>query len=322
MFRPRVIPVLLLDGHALVKTLRFGSSTYIGDPVNAVKLFNDLRVDELVFLDITAAREKRVISTSLIEDLGGEANMPFAVGGGIGSVDSIRRAIAAGAEKVVLNASALESPDVVRAAAGAFGASTISVCMDVKKAWLGKDRVFRHWSGQTSDLAPVDYAKLVEKMGAGELIVQSVDRDGTMQGYDVPLIRSVSESVSIPVVALGGAGELADLAAGYFDGCASALGAGSLFVFQSRKVEGIVRRQDLGKCLDRNNTQEIANYIAWFARHAQRGQLRPLAKAQEIYGARYNAERLVRLFRELIGGLADESSYRRGLWSGQPTVSQ
>lgn len=235
MFRPRVIPVLLLDGQALVKTIGFGASKYIGDPVNAVRLFNDLLVDELVFLDITATRQHRTISTALIEEIGGEANMPFAVGGGIRTVADIRRAVGAGAEKVVLNAHALDHPEFVRAAADDFGSSTIAVCMDVKHKWLTGNRVFRHASRQTGDLSPVDYAKLVERMGAGELIVQSVDRDGMMEGYDLPLIRTISESVSIPVVALGGAGEVSDLVAGYFEGYASALGAGSLFVFQSKR---------------------------------------------------------------------------------------
>lgn len=235
MFRPRVIPVLLLDGAALVKTIRFGPGKYIGDPVNAVKLFNDLLVDELVFLDISATKENRTISTVLIEDIGDEANMPFAVGGGIRTIEDIRRVLAAGAEKVVLNAHAVDHPEFVREATETFGSSTVSVCMDVKRTWLGSQRVFQHASKQSSRYAPLEYAKLLQDMGAGELILQSVERDGTMEGYDLALIKAISEAVSIPVVALGGAGELSDLAAGYFKGYASALAAGSLFVYQSRK---------------------------------------------------------------------------------------
>lgn len=235
MFMPRIIPVLLLDGQALVKTTRFGARKYIGDPVNAVKLFNDLKVDELVFLDIFAARQGRMISTSLIEQIGGEANMPFAVGGGIRRLEDIRAAIGAGAEKVVLNSSVLETPDFLRHAADSFGSSTISVCMDVKRTLFRGNRVFQHWTNRTASLDPVAYATSLQAQGAGELIVQSVDRDGMMEGYDLPLIRAVSEAVSIPVVALGGAGSVSDLAAGYFQGFASALGAGSLFVYQSKK---------------------------------------------------------------------------------------
>lgn len=235
MFMPRIIPVLLLDGQALVKTTRFGTRRYIGDPINAVKLFNDLKVDELVFLDISASRQGRTVSTSLIEQIGGEANMPFAVGGGIRRLEDIRAAIGAGAEKVVLNASVLEKPDFLRDAAESFGSSTISVCMDVKRTLFRGNRVFQHWSRRSTGLDPVAHAKSLQALGAGELIVQSVDCDGMMEGYDLSLIRAVSEAVSIPVVALGGAGSLPDLAAGYFEGFASALGAGSLFVYQSRK---------------------------------------------------------------------------------------
>lgn len=235
MFRPRVIPVLLLDGRALVKTVRFGTGKYIGDPINAVKLFNDLGVDELVFLDISASREKRTISTALIEQIGGEANMPFAVGGGIRTLQDVRAAIASGAEKVILNDAALSDPGFVRSASDAFGSSTIAVCMDVKRALFGGARVFSHASGKSGGRDPVEYARSIEGLGAGELIVQSVDRDGVMEGYDLPLIKAISQAVSIPVVALGGAGSISDLAAAHLEGHASAVAAGSLFVFQSRK---------------------------------------------------------------------------------------
>lgn len=235
MFRPRVIPVLLLDGPALVKTVRFGAGKYIGDPVNAVKLFNDLGVDELVFLDISASREKRTIPTTLIEQIGGEANMPFAVGGGIRTLQHVRTAIASGAEKVILNDAALNDPDFVRAAADAFGSSTIAVCMDVKRGMFAGARVFSHAARKLSGRDPVEYAKSIERLGAGELIVQSVDRDGIMDGYDIPLLKAISEAVAIPVVALGGAGDVADLARAHFEGFASAVAAGSMFVYQSRK---------------------------------------------------------------------------------------
>jgi imidazole glycerol-phosphate synthase subunit HisF len=235
VFRPRVIPVLLLDGQALVKTVRFAAGQYIGDPLNAVKLFNDLRVDELVFLDISASRQKRMISTALIAQIGGEANMPFAVGGGIRTLQQIRSAIAAGAEKVVINDAALLDPGFVRSAADTFGSSTIAVCLDVKRAMFAGRRVFSHCLKKSSGRDPVEYARAIEALGAGELVVQSVDRDGMMDGYDIALIKAVSEAVSIPVVALGGAGDLTDLASAYFDGFASAVAAGSLFVYQSRK---------------------------------------------------------------------------------------
>lgn len=235
MFRPRIIPLLLLDGTALVKTIRFGAGKYIGDPVNAVKLFNDLEVDELVFLDITATRENRTISPALIEQIGSEANMPFAVGGGIHKLEHIRHGLAAGAERVVLNVHALDCPGFVRDAAGAFGSSTVSVCVDVKRTWLGQERVYRHTSRKKTSYDALKYVKMIQDMGAGELILQSVDRDGVMGGYDLDLIRAVSETVSIPVVALGGAGSSSDLSKAYFNGYASAVAAGSLFVYQGKK---------------------------------------------------------------------------------------
>ncbi len=239
MFRPRVIPVLLLDGQALVKTIQFGAGKYLGDPINAVKLFNDLNVDELVFLDISATKEKRMISAELIEQIGGEANMPFAVGGGIRSLQDIRSALASGAEKVIINDAALTDPGFVRSAADTFGSSTIAVCLDVKRVLFAGGRVFSHSTRKSSARDPVEYARSIEGLGAGELIVQSVDRDGMMDGYDVPLVRAVSEAVSIPVVALGGAGCLADLATAHFQGFASAVAAGSLFVYQS-KMRGVL----------------------------------------------------------------------------------
>ena len=235
MFRPRVIPVLLLRNRDLVKTIAFGKDRYIGDPINAVKIFNDLKADELVFLDILASKEKRCIPLQFVEDVGSEANMPFAVGGGIGSLEQIRAVISAGAEKVILNTQALERPEFVEDAANAFGSSTITVCMDVKKKWMGGNRAWGRGATKASKYQPVEFAELMQARGAGELIVQSVAQDGQMSGYDIELIRQISEAVSIPVVALGGAGNLQHLTQAHVDGCASAIGAGSLFVYHGRK---------------------------------------------------------------------------------------
>jgi cyclase len=232
MFRPRVIPVLLLRGSALVKTRGFSAPTYIGDPINAVRIFNDLKADELVFLDILASREGRTVSLEFVRNVGEEADMPFAVGGGIGTVGDMRAILGAGAEKVVLNTHAALDPRLIRDAAGAFGSSTIVVCMDVKKDLLGRSRVWTHGGTRATKHTPEDYAMLVERSGAGEIIVQSIPRDGAMDGYDLDLTRRISESVTIPVVALGGAGSLEHLRQAYRDAHASGLAAGSLFVFQ------------------------------------------------------------------------------------------
>ncbi len=231
MFRPRVIPVLLLRDGALVKSVRFKNHRYIGDAVNAVRIFNDLRADELVFLDIDASKAGRCISVDFVRQVGEEADMPFAVGGGICSIEQIGPLIAAGAEKVVLCSQAASNPKFVREACEAFGSSTIVVCMDVRKKLLRGPRVWTLGGSRATRYAPVDFAQLMEAMGAGELVVQSVEQDGTMRGYDIPLIRSVSDSVTIPVIALGGAGGMAHLADAYRSGRATGLAAGSLFVF-------------------------------------------------------------------------------------------
>src|SRR3954452_19289116 len=201
MFRPRVIPVLLLRNGGLVKTEGFGKQRYIGDPINAVRIFNDLRADELVFLDILATREARLISLDFVRKVGGEANMPFAVGGGIRSLADIRSILSAGAEKVVINSHAAENPDFIAEAADSFGSSTITVCIDVKKKWRGADRTWTAGGSRATSYAPEQFARLAEEKGAGEIIVQSIQRDGTMEGYDLDLIGRVSEAVTIPVVA-------------------------------------------------------------------------------------------------------------------------
>jgi len=235
MFRPRIIPVLLLKDLALVKSIGFKNFKYIGDPINAVKIFNDLKADELVFLDITASKENRLISLDFVKDVGEEANMPFAVGGGIRSIEDIRKIISAGAEKVVINSYAAENPDFIKEASDTFGSSTIVVCIDVKKKLFGGLQTWTLNGSKSTKFSPIDFAKLMQEKGAGEIIIQSIERDGTMEGYDLELIKSISESVSIPVVALGGAGKLIHLEEGYQKGFANGLAAGSLFVYQGSK---------------------------------------------------------------------------------------
>jgi cyclase len=230
MFRPRVIPVLLVEHGALVKTQRFGGALYVGDPINAVRIFSELEADELIVLDIAATRERRCISAEFVRSVGEEAGMPFAAGGGIRSIREVRELLAAGAEKVVLGSFAAENPSFVRDVSNHFGASTIIVCVDVRRDADGRSRVFTVGGTQATSLDPVGFAKTMETMGAGEVAIQSIDRDGMRSGYDVALVREVSQAVTIPVIALGGAGSTEDLRAGYVDGHASALAAGSLFV--------------------------------------------------------------------------------------------
>ena len=231
MFLPRIIPVLLLKGKGLVKTVKFKNPKYIGDPINAVKIFNDLKADELVFLDITASKENRTVSVDLVKDIGDEAFMPFGVGGGIESIVQVENLLKAGAEKVILNTNAVIHPDLIEEAAGIFGSQSIVVSIDVKKTILGKYECWIKDGSVNSKLSPLDLAKKAENMGAGELIINSIDLDGMMMGYNIDLIKSIANAVSIPVVACGGAGNLDHLNYAYKDGNAHALAAGSMFVF-------------------------------------------------------------------------------------------
>lgn len=231
MFKPRIIPVLLLKGNALVKSKAFKDYRYIGDPINAVKIFNDLKADELVFLDICATKENRTVSLEFVKNVGEEANMPFAVGGGIKSLEDIRKVIGAGAEKVVINSAAVENPDFILRASETYGSSTIVVCMDVKKNIFGDYKVWIKNGSKSTRYAPVDFAKLMEEKGVGEIIAQSIEQDGMMNGYDINLIKKISEAVSIPVISLGGAGNLKHMKQSYIEGYASGLAAGSMFVY-------------------------------------------------------------------------------------------
>jgi cyclase len=235
MFRPRIIPVLLLKDLAIVKSVRFKNYKYIGDPINAVRIFNELEADELVFLDITASKRKRLISLDFVKAVGEESQMPFCVGGGIRTLEDIKAVIAAGAEKVVLNTSAGRDPEFVKAASDEFGSSTIVICVDVKRTLFGVERVWILGGSRATRFSPVDFAKLMEDKGAGELIIQSIEKDGTMEGYDIDQIKRISQAVSIPVVALGGAGRIEDLIDGYRYGFANGLAAGSLFVYQDKR---------------------------------------------------------------------------------------
>ncbi|MFO7256967.1 MAG: AglZ/HisF2 family acetamidino modification protein [Bacteroidota bacterium] len=231
MLRTRIIPCLLLKGQGLVKTIKFQSPTYIGDPINAVKIFNDKEVDELVFLDITATLENRPPNFKLLRQITDECFMPLAYGGGIRSIDQIAQLLKAGIEKVIINSAAYLDQRFLAEAVRIFGSSTIVVSIDVKKKLLGKHVVYIKSGTYATKEDPVAYAKRIEELGAGEILLNSINADGTMKGYDLSLIRAVSHNVSIPVVACGGAGSIQDLRLAKEAG-ASAVAAGSMFVFQ------------------------------------------------------------------------------------------
>lgn len=232
MLRARVIPCLLLKDAGLVKTVRFKDPTYLGDPINVVKLFNDKEVDELVFLDIRATREDRKPPFAVLQKIASQCFMPLCYGGGVRTIEDMTRLFQMGIEKVAINTHAVENPAFVRAASDRFGAQSVVVSLDAKRNFFGRYEVMIRGGSKSTGIDPVRLAVEMERHGAGELLINSIDRDGTMAGYDLELIRRISSAVSIPVVACGGAGNLGDLAAVVKAGGASAAAAGSVFVFQ------------------------------------------------------------------------------------------
>jgi cyclase len=228
MLLPRIIPLLLLQNGGVVKTVRFKNPTYIGDPINAVKIFNDKGADELMVIDLDASQERADLAR--VKEMAAEAFMPVTYGGGIRTLSDIERSVKCGVEKVVINTAAALDFAFIRAAARAFGSSTIVVSVDYRKTLLRAARVCMKRGNIVTAHAPLDFARHAEEAGAGELLLHSVDRDGTMTGYDVALLKTVAQHTLVPVTVCGGAKSLDDLSLAFANG-ASAAAAGSLFVF-------------------------------------------------------------------------------------------
>jgi imidazole glycerol-phosphate synthase subunit HisF len=231
---PRIIPVLLLADGGLVKTVRFQDPRYVGDPINAVRIFNDKQVDELVLLDIGATVEGRQPDFAAIEEIAGEAFMPVGYGGGVRDIATAARMIQLGVEKVIVNSAAVENREGIAEIADRLGSSTLVVSIDAASRPDGGWEVATRSGTHRTGLDVRAQAEAMAKLGAGELIINSVDRDGTMEGYDLELVRQVAGVVDVPVVACGGAGSLTDLALAVEEGGAAAAAAGSLFVFHGR----------------------------------------------------------------------------------------
>ena len=234
MHRSRVIPCLLIRGNGLVKTRKFKDPVYVGDPVNAMRIFSEKEVDEIVVLDIDASREGREPNYDLIAEMAGEAFMPMAYGGGIQNLEQVRRLIRSGIEKVVINSSAIKSTEVISAAADVFGNQAIVGAVEVKKNMFGGYRMVTEGATVEVQTGLDEHIQNLVLAGVGEIFLNNVNRDGMMQGYDLPLVRSVTQKVRVPVVACGGAGTKEHLLQVICDGGASAAAAGSLFVFHGR----------------------------------------------------------------------------------------
>ncbi len=233
MLKTRVIPCLLLRNGGLVKTFQFDKPKYVGDPINAVRIFNEKEVDEIVILDITATPEKREPNFELIKDLASQAFMPLAYGGGITNIQQIEKLFSIGIEKVVLNTIVSTNPNLIKQAADIAGSSSVVVCMDVKSKLFGKPTVFNHAGKVDTKQDPIQFAQKMQESGAGELIFNSIDRDGMQKGYDLVLIEKIAQAIDIPLVALGGAATLDDFRKAVDHG-ASAVAAGSMFVFHGK----------------------------------------------------------------------------------------
>ena len=255
MLQPRVIPCLLMDKRALVKGVNFKKHQYIGDPINAVQIFSRMEPDEIMLLDIKATFEKRIPSLSIIQKIADQCLVPFTVGGGITGISDIRKILKIGAEKVCLNTSALEKPFFIKKASSVFGSQSIVVSIDVLYKSKGKYEVYSRCGTNlvSDDLSAVLH--LIEESGAGEILINSIDRDGTMKGYDIELIKTAVSEVKIPVIACGGAGSIKDLKEGINKGHASAVAAGSMFVFHGKRRAVLINfplRQELSYIKNEN----------------------------------------------------------------------
>jgi cyclase len=244
MLRTRVIPTLLLRNESLVKTVRFGKFTYVGDPCNTARIFNELEVDELAFLDITATIEGRPPNLKVLADIANECFMPLSYGGGVRSLDQAKAIYEIGFEKIVVNSAAITNPILITQIAQVYGSQAVIASIDVKNTIWGQQRVRGESGRRRTNLEPVEWAKEVESRGAGEILLTSMDREGTWTGFDLELVKRVSDSVSIPVIAHGGAGLVDDIRKAVEIGHASAVAVGSMVVFQKKGMGVLVNFPD------------------------------------------------------------------------------
>lgn len=251
MLRPRVIPCLLLRNNGFVKTVNFKNPTYLGDPINIIKIFNEKEVDELIILDILASKENKDPNLKLIEQIVSEAFMPVCYGGGIRTSEQIKDLLAIGVEKVAINTNAIKNINLISDASEKFGNQCIVGAIDIKKNFFNKASVYSANNEKVHITNVVEWSKILVKYGAGELLLNSVDNDGMMSGYDLNIIKAVTQEVSVPVIACGGAGNIRHFKQAINEAAVSAVAAGSFFVFHG-KHKGV-----LISYLDQNEIMEL-----------------------------------------------------------------
>ena len=243
----RIIPVLLLSNNGLVKTKKFSSPKYVGDPINAVKIFNDKEVDELIFLDVDATKLKREPNLDLLKNIASECFMPLAYGGGISSVKNAEDVINVGIEKIVLNSSALVNPTLINELSKVLGSQSVVVAVDVKNTIFGDYIIFSHSSKKRANYNLLEYIKMIQDLGAGEIFINSVNRDGMMTGYDIELIKLILDQAEVPLVFCGGASSLDDFIEVSKINKYVGLAAGSIFVFKGTHRAVLINYPDLDK---------------------------------------------------------------------------
>jgi len=244
MLRTRLIPCLLLKNESLVKTVKFKEYNYIGDPVNTVRIFNELEVDELMFLDIFASKDNRPINVKILADIANECFMPLSYGGNIKSLDDAKKIYEIGFEKVVINSNAFNNLKLIEDIAKYFGSQSLVGSIDIKQSFWGSEKVYSHHARKKQDVDILEWAKSLENAGAGELLITSVDKEGSWDGYDYELIKSITQNVQVPVIANGGCGSIEHIGEVVKKAHASACAFGSMVVYQKKGMGVLVNFPD------------------------------------------------------------------------------